>query len=442
MPNINFPSNPTASQTYTFNGATWTFNGVAWSTSQPGFGPQGFQGFQGTTGPQGFQGFQGSTGSQGFQGRTGPTGSTGFQGTTGPQGFQGTTGPAGTGGGSVAIPLNQIVFGAGSGVTSSALNTFCSGGVILGSCCGQLTGPGSLILGGQCVTTTTPPAYTTFTGTSSSNSIIGGCNNFVSGGRYFSCTYLCTTYGPYVPPPALPNIYQTYYYFFCNYSNTIDSSVSSSILGGISNCIKSSYYTSIIGGRSNFITYTGNGGAIKSKSSIINGGSYNLICDATKSVILGGNDNSITTISNQSSIIGSQNSSITENSLKSSIIGGLANKIQTCSCNSAIIAGQSNTLSATSLFSAIIGGAGLSFSNVCNTVIVPTLILASPSTTRPHINFVAGASPSTPTNGDMWYDGTNFWIRSGSQSSKLPGSTASATTTNNAASNLFLFYNY
>ena len=55
MANINFPSNPTASQTYTFNGTTWTFNGVAWSTSQPGFGPQG------ATGPAGSGGGGGGT---------------------------------------------------------------------------------------------------------------------------------------------------------------------------------------------------------------------------------------------------------------------------------------------------------------------------------------------------------------------------------------------
>jgi hypothetical protein len=30
MPNINFPSGPTAGTTYTFNGGQWTYNGVAW----------------------------------------------------------------------------------------------------------------------------------------------------------------------------------------------------------------------------------------------------------------------------------------------------------------------------------------------------------------------------------------------------------------------------
>ena len=36
MPNINFPSNPTASQTYTFGSTNWTFNGNAWVASDGG----------------------------------------------------------------------------------------------------------------------------------------------------------------------------------------------------------------------------------------------------------------------------------------------------------------------------------------------------------------------------------------------------------------------
>jgi hypothetical protein len=68
---INFPSNPTASQTYTFNGSTWTYNGYAWNLSATnigGTGPQGILGPQGLTGPIG------DTGTQGYQGPTGPIG--------------------------------------------------------------------------------------------------------------------------------------------------------------------------------------------------------------------------------------------------------------------------------------------------------------------------------------------------------------------------------
>jgi len=69
-------------------------------------GPQGPQGFQGLTGPQGTTGAQGPQGFQGITGTTGPQGPQGFQGNAstvpgpqGPQGFQGSTGPQGPTGG-------------------------------------------------------------------------------------------------------------------------------------------------------------------------------------------------------------------------------------------------------------------------------------------------------------------------------------------------------
>jgi len=69
-------------------------------------GPQGPQGFQGSTGPQGTTGAQGPQGFQGITGTTGPQGPQGFQGDAstvagpqGPQGFQGSTGPQGPTGG-------------------------------------------------------------------------------------------------------------------------------------------------------------------------------------------------------------------------------------------------------------------------------------------------------------------------------------------------------
>jgi hypothetical protein len=48
MPNINFPSNPTASQTYIFGSTTWIFNGNAWVASG-NIGPQGPGGPDGMT---------------------------------------------------------------------------------------------------------------------------------------------------------------------------------------------------------------------------------------------------------------------------------------------------------------------------------------------------------------------------------------------------------
>lgn len=58
---INFPSNPTMSQPYSFNGTTWIFNGYAWVAQQP----------SGATGPQGSQGPQGDIGATGPQGPAG-----------------------------------------------------------------------------------------------------------------------------------------------------------------------------------------------------------------------------------------------------------------------------------------------------------------------------------------------------------------------------------
>lgn len=41
------------------------------------------------------------------------------------------------------------------------------------------------------------------------------------------------------------------------------------------------------------------------------------------------------------------------------------------------------------------------------------LHLATSTTTIPHINLVAGVAPTTPTNGDIWFDGTNIKMRIG-----------------------------
>ena len=82
------------------------------------------------------------------------------------------------------------------------------------------------------------------------------------------------------------------------------------------------------------------------------------------------------------------------------------------SCNSNIISGCNNTL-ISSTNSSIIGGQGLTFSNKNNTVIIPSLIVASSSVERSHINLIPGASPSVPMDGDLWYDGTNLYFRKG-----------------------------
>ena len=70
MANINYPSNPTASQVYTFGGSSWRYNGSAWVA----IGTVGPQGFQGPSGPQGTNGTIGVNGSTGSQGPIGATG--------------------------------------------------------------------------------------------------------------------------------------------------------------------------------------------------------------------------------------------------------------------------------------------------------------------------------------------------------------------------------
>jgi hypothetical protein len=41
------------------------------------------------------------------------------------------------------------------------------------------------------------------------------------------------------------------------------------------------------------------------------------------------------------------------------------------------------------------------------------LMLGPCSTALAHINFAAGTAPSSPNNGDVWFDGTDFKARVG-----------------------------
>lgn len=178
-----------------------------------------------------------------------------------------------------------------------------------------------------------------------------------------------------------------------------------------SNCqvIQTSNNSMILGGFTNTIS-TSNCASIS--------GFGNRMYDSTCSSIMGGFNSCICTSCN-SAIIGSRSSRICNNSLCSMIVGGCGHTIFCNSCNSSIIGGNSNTLQSSSNDSVIIGGQGLSFSSVCNRVIVPTVILASASTSRPHINFVSGASVSSPQSGDMWFDGSALWIRIGSTTCRI-----------------------
>lgn len=60
---IDFPSNPTLDEIYSFNGRSWKWNGLGW-TAQTG-GPPGPEGPEGPAGPVGPEGPIGPTGPTG-----------------------------------------------------------------------------------------------------------------------------------------------------------------------------------------------------------------------------------------------------------------------------------------------------------------------------------------------------------------------------------------
>ena len=128
---INFPSNPTLNDIYTFAGRSWQWNGTAWQ-AYPGPALVGPTGNPGPTGPTGATGATGApstvtgpTGSAGNNGPTGPTGPTGlvgptgaFGGPTGPTGATGSLGPTGPSGGPVG-PTGPTGTGGPTGPTGS-----------------------------------------------------------------------------------------------------------------------------------------------------------------------------------------------------------------------------------------------------------------------------------------------------------------------------------
>ena len=44
---------------------------------------------------------------------------------------------------------------------------------------------------------------------------------------------------------------------------------------------------------------------------------------------------------------------------------------------------------------------------------IDKLLLNASTTSHPHINFTSGVAPTSPVNGDFWFDGTNFKARVG-----------------------------
>jgi len=146
---------------------------------------------------------------------------------------------------------------------------------------------------------------------------------------------------------------------FSGQCNKLDCTDSSTIIGGRRNCI--------IGGTNSY-------GFDNSQCSSIIGGSCNKICITDSSSIIGGYDNCITYCSDFSSIIGGYNNRICYRSSYSGMLGGYSNDISSCSSYSAIIGGRFNCLSY-SCNSIILGGTGLTLSNACNTVLVDNLIV-------------------------------------------------------------------
>lgn len=106
---IDFPTNPTSGQTYSYNSITWEYNGVAWDK-------------------------------QGGGGSVGPQGNTGATGATGPQGNTGATGPVGN----YVISFNGLT-GAVTGVTTGIANTF----VALQSFTSGISASGGMTLAGS-----------------------------------------------------------------------------------------------------------------------------------------------------------------------------------------------------------------------------------------------------------------------------------------------------
>jgi hypothetical protein len=155
---INFPSNPTQSQIYTFNNSIWIYNGYAWvlassagtsgtsGTSGSGSGTSGSGapgtsgsgssgtsgiGFSGTSGSSGtsgigFSGTDGTSGTSGIgtHGTSGSSGTSGTRGTSGSSGTSGTRGTSGTSGSSGTSGVGTP----GTPGTSGTSGTSASGG--------------------------------------------------------------------------------------------------------------------------------------------------------------------------------------------------------------------------------------------------------------------------------------------------------------------------
>jgi hypothetical protein len=98
MSRINFPTNPSLNDVYSFADRSWSWNGRSWKSISAfvGFtGSQGLPGEAAAIGYTGSRGFVGSAGAgfTGSRGNTGFTGSQGIPGTSAAIGFTGSSAP-------------------------------------------------------------------------------------------------------------------------------------------------------------------------------------------------------------------------------------------------------------------------------------------------------------------------------------------------------------
>jgi len=132
-------------------------------------------------------------------------------------------------------------------------------------------------------------------------------------------------------------------------------------------------------------------------------------------IVFGGNpgfassQNMVFEPSSNSVLFGGQSHTLTTNSDDSGIISGKSNTIDNESCNSVIIGGESNRLS-NSCNSSIIGGCNISYNDLKNKVVVPSLIIKQSSLDGGHIRFIPSDTAPEYVNGDMWFDGNELYF--------------------------------
>jgi hypothetical protein len=280
----------------------------------------------------------------------------------------------GGGSGSTPISVDEIAFGTGTGITSSLFLKFNSSyrNLISADNSQVNCSPNSSIIGGQ---------INIISYYSQDSSIIGGvCNiiatysqgNSVIGG-IFNCIINSTIESSIVGGRCNTLSLMAFSSIIGGYKNTSSCySNMSSIIGGTLNTISCySQYGIILGGSTNNIT------KYAVRSSIIGGGNNTLDASNVSSII-GGNCNTLC-YTNNSSILGGSDNTMCWLSNNSSIIGGCYNTIATQSSVSSIIGGCNNILDNNSCGSVILGGIGLTLSNECNVVLVPTLKIATAS---------------------------------------------------------------